>query len=143
MRCCRIAFQMVAGRQVFHHPAIQGRHYILEKLRAFHRDHDTGMADVLRDLQAAVGQVPNANTRPRPGRWPRSYKRSRTVIGAVPNCSGISCRSCWHAWESAWYNPKSQGSRPPPWQVHEPRTPSVPKGQTLNKSMALSRITNA
>ena len=58
MRFCRIAFQMVAGRQVFHHPAIQGRHYILEKLTAFHRDHDTGMADVLRDLQAAVGQVP-------------------------------------------------------------------------------------
>jgi transposase len=57
-RFCRIAFQMVAGRQVFHHPAIQGRHYILDKLNAFHRDHDTGMAEVLRDLQAAVGQVP-------------------------------------------------------------------------------------
>ena len=58
MRFCRIAFQMVAGRQVFHHPAIPGRHYILEKLNAFHRDHDTGMAEVLRDLQAVVGQVP-------------------------------------------------------------------------------------
>jgi transposase len=58
MRFCRIAFQMVAGRQVFRHPSIQGRHYILDKLNAFHRDHDTGMAEVLRDLQAAVGQVP-------------------------------------------------------------------------------------
>jgi transposase len=58
LRFCRIAFQMVAGRQVFHHPGIQGRHYILDKLSAFHRDHDTGMAEVLRDLQAAVGQVP-------------------------------------------------------------------------------------
>jgi transposase len=57
-RFCRIAFQMVAGRQVFRHPAIQGRHYILDKLNGFHRDHDTGMAEVLRDLQAAVGQVP-------------------------------------------------------------------------------------
>src|SRR3990167_7271609 len=28
---CRIAFQMVAGRQVFRHPGIQGRHYILDK----------------------------------------------------------------------------------------------------------------
>jgi hypothetical protein len=36
----------------------QGRHYILDKLTAFHREHDTGMAEVLRDLQAAVGQVP-------------------------------------------------------------------------------------
>ncbi len=58
LRFCRIAFQMVAGRQVFRHPAIQGRHYILDKLTAFHRDHDTGMAEVLRDLQAAVAQVP-------------------------------------------------------------------------------------
>jgi transposase len=58
LRFCRIAFQMVAGRQVFRHPGIQGRHYILDKLSAFHRDHDTGMAAVLRDLQAAVGQVP-------------------------------------------------------------------------------------
>ncbi len=58
LRFCRIAFQMVAGRQVFHHPSIQGRHYILDKLSAFHRDHDTSMPEVLRDLQAAVGQVP-------------------------------------------------------------------------------------
>ena len=58
LRFCRIAFQMVAGRQVFRHPSIQGRHYILDKLTAFHREHDTGMAEVLRDLQAAVGQVP-------------------------------------------------------------------------------------
>ena len=58
LRFCRIAFQMVAGRQVFRHPGIQGRHYILDKLIAFHRDHDTGMAEVLRDLQAAIGQLP-------------------------------------------------------------------------------------
>jgi transposase len=58
LRFCRIAFQMVAGRQVFRHPSIQGRHYILDKLTAFHREHATGMVDVLRDLQAAVGQLP-------------------------------------------------------------------------------------
>jgi hypothetical protein len=49
---------MVAGRQVFRHPCIQGRHYILDKLNAFHREHDTGIAEVLRDLQAAIGQLP-------------------------------------------------------------------------------------
>jgi transposase len=59
LRFCRIAFQMVAGHQVFRHPAIPGRHYILDKLTAFHHEHDTGMAEVLRDLQAAVGQVPS------------------------------------------------------------------------------------
>jgi transposase len=57
-RFCRIAFQMVAGRQVFRHPAIQGRHYILDKLTAFHRDHGTGSVELLRDLQAAIGQIP-------------------------------------------------------------------------------------
>jgi transposase len=59
LRFCRIAFQMVAGRQVFRHPCIQGRHYILDKLTAFHREHDTGMADVLRDLQAAIDRLPS------------------------------------------------------------------------------------
>jgi transposase len=58
LRFCRIGFQMVAGRQVFRHPCIQGRHYILEKLTAFHREHDTGMVEVLRDLQAAISHVP-------------------------------------------------------------------------------------
>jgi transposase len=58
LRFCRIAFQIVAGRQVFRHPCIQGRHYILDKLSAFHRQHDTAMPEVLRDLQAAIGQLP-------------------------------------------------------------------------------------
>jgi transposase len=58
LRFCRIAFQMVAGRHVFHHPGLQGRHYVLDKLTAFHREHDTVMPEVLRDLQAAIGQVP-------------------------------------------------------------------------------------
>jgi transposase len=58
LRFCRIAFQMVAGRQVFCHPSIQGRHYILDKLSAFHREHHTPLLELLRDLQAAIGQLP-------------------------------------------------------------------------------------
>ena len=58
LRFCRIAFQMVAGRQVFRHPCIQGRHYILDKLNAFHADHDTDMSAVMRDLKAAIDQIP-------------------------------------------------------------------------------------
>jgi transposase len=57
-RFCRIAYAIVAGQQVFHHPAIQGRHYILDKLMAFHREHDTAAPEMLRDLQAALGQLP-------------------------------------------------------------------------------------
>ncbi len=57
-RFCRISFQMVAGRQVFHHPGLQGRHSILEKLTAFHRDHDAPGEELLRDLEAAIAQLP-------------------------------------------------------------------------------------
>ena len=49
---------MVAGRQVFRHPCIQGRHYILDKLTAIHGEHATDMAAVHGDLQAAIGQLP-------------------------------------------------------------------------------------
>jgi len=58
LRFSRIAFQMVAGRQVFRHPGIHGRSYILDKLNAFHREHDTPMPETLRDLQAAIAQLP-------------------------------------------------------------------------------------
>jgi hypothetical protein len=69
VRFARIAFQMVAGRQVFRHPGIQGRHYILDKLTAFHRSHDTGMVELLRDLHAAVAQLP-----------PREYAAEATPL---------------------------------------------------------------
>jgi transposase len=63
LRFCRIAYQIVAGRKVFRHPCLQGRQDILEKLTAFHRDHDTPIPEVLRDLQAAVAQVPPSEYR--------------------------------------------------------------------------------
>jgi transposase len=58
LRFARISFQIVAGGLVFQHPSMQQRHYILDKLNVFHREHQTPMADVLRDLQAAVEQLP-------------------------------------------------------------------------------------
>jgi transposase len=48
----------VAGRQVFRHPCVQGRHAILDKLAAFHREHDTAMPELLRQLQAAIEHLP-------------------------------------------------------------------------------------
>jgi transposase len=60
LRFCRIAYQMVAGRQIFHHPCIQQRSYILDKLHGFHRTHETPMPQTLADLQAAVDQLPRS-----------------------------------------------------------------------------------
>jgi transposase len=82
MRFCRIAFQMVAGRQVFHHPCIQGRHYILDKLTAFHRAHGTGMPK-------------------------RNGRRSKTAGGVDRSSWATFCQLCSHAWGSVWYNPES------------------------------------
>jgi len=59
-RFCRIAYQMVAGGQVFRHPCLQHRSYILDKLNAFHREHDTAMPQALTDLQAAIEQLPRS-----------------------------------------------------------------------------------
>jgi transposase len=57
-RFCRIAYQMVAGRQVYRHPSCQHRGFVLHKLTDFHRGHGTAMAQVMADLEAAAGQIP-------------------------------------------------------------------------------------
>lgn len=58
LRFCRIAFQMVAGGKVFRHPCMRDRHYILQKLIAFHCEHQTPVAQTLADLRAATKQIP-------------------------------------------------------------------------------------
>jgi transposase len=57
----RLAFAMVAGRSLFHHPCCQQRHYILDKLLAFHRDCDTPMPLVMQDLDSATAQLPRSS----------------------------------------------------------------------------------
>jgi transposase len=57
-RFCRIAYHMVAGRQVFHHPCLRSRSYILEKLIAFHVEHHTPCQDYLQDLNYAINHIP-------------------------------------------------------------------------------------
>lgn len=57
-RFTRIAFQIVSGRQVFKHPALRERDYILEKLIAFHQQHGTPADEMLTQLQHAIDQLP-------------------------------------------------------------------------------------
>jgi transposase len=54
----RLAFALVAGRQLFPHPCCQPRHYILAKLLAFHSEHGTDPLPMRQDLEAAVEQLP-------------------------------------------------------------------------------------
>jgi transposase len=54
---CRIAYPIVAGRRLQSHPCLGPRHYVLDKLLAFHRDHETPSFEVLANLQAATAQL--------------------------------------------------------------------------------------
>jgi hypothetical protein len=81
---------MVAGRQVFRHPSIQGRHSILDKLTAFHREHGTDLVQTLRDLQAAMDQVPPrehaAEAKPLHEQWQRihgGHRRGPQLLGDI------------------------------------------------------------
>jgi hypothetical protein len=72
---------MVAGRQVFRHPCLRERGYILDKLLAFHLEHDTPFEQALRDLHLATAQIPvreyAAEARP-------LIERQRTKRGPQP-----------------------------------------------------------
>jgi transposase len=57
-RFSRISFQMVAGQRVFDHPAARQRDYILQKLIAFHHQHQTSALQVQLDLQHASAHLP-------------------------------------------------------------------------------------
>jgi transposase len=57
-RFSRVGYAMAAGQELISHSCCQPRHYILEKLLAFHREHDTPMDHTLVDLNKAIDQLP-------------------------------------------------------------------------------------
>jgi transposase len=57
-RVARIGFHLVAGQQLFHHPACRERSYILDKLLGFHTEHGTPLDQALADLHLAIAQIP-------------------------------------------------------------------------------------
>jgi hypothetical protein len=58
---CRILYQVVAGQQVFCHPQYKDKRYVLDKLLAFHEEHNTAAAAILRDLEAATLRLPSSD----------------------------------------------------------------------------------
>jgi transposase len=84
-RFCRIAFHMVAGQQVYHHPSQKERNYILDKLLAFHNEHDTPWEPTLRDLHLALEQLPakehQAEAEPLLDKQRAAQKRSNRTAG--------------------------------------------------------------
>jgi transposase len=55
----RLAFAIVAGRQLFPHPSCQPRHYVLGKLLEFHTEHHTMPDQMRQDLEALTQQIPS------------------------------------------------------------------------------------
>jgi transposase len=62
-RFCRIAYPMVAGRKAYRHPACLKQDYVLKKLIAFHNEHDCSSDQIMRNLDAAVTQLPRSEYR--------------------------------------------------------------------------------
>lgn len=54
----RLAFAIVAGRQLFPHACCQPRHYVLGKLLQFHSEHHTPPEQMRQDLEALTAQLP-------------------------------------------------------------------------------------
>ena len=57
----RLAFAMLTTGQIFRHPCCQPRHYLLDKLLAFHREHDTPWPQIQQDLDAATSRLPRSS----------------------------------------------------------------------------------
>jgi transposase len=56
----RLAYAIVAGKQLFPHPCCQQRHYILGKLLEFHAEHRTPPDALRQDLEAVIEQLPSS-----------------------------------------------------------------------------------
>src|SRR5262249_26545256 len=82
-RFCRIAYHMVAGRQVFRHPSCRERHYILEKLSIFYTEHETPLDQVVRDLHEAINWLP-------PAEYAAEAERLRAGLPPAPRSAAPS-----------------------------------------------------
>lgn len=60
-RLTRTVFQMVSGRHLYRHSSRLDRQYVLDKLLAFHQDHDAAPHEILQALQQAARQIPRNN----------------------------------------------------------------------------------
>jgi hypothetical protein len=87
-RFCRIAYQMVAGRSAFRHPSCRHRHYIIDKLIRFSIINEINCAQVLRDVDAAVSQIPRSEHESEAIPLVEELARTESRRGAGPRLLG-------------------------------------------------------
>jgi transposase len=76
-RLTRTVFQMIAGRRLYRHPSRLDRGYVIDKLLAYHREHHTPPATIVRDLKRAADQIPAADRAAEAAPLQATYEKSR------------------------------------------------------------------
>jgi len=71
----RIAYVIVRGNGPFRHECLQGDHYVIRKLNAFHVEHQTPVSQVLIDLRAAIEQMPETQYAHEARPWQEEQRR--------------------------------------------------------------------
>lgn len=87
-RASRSVFQMVSGRQLYHHPSRLDRTYLLDKLLTFHQEHATPPHEILRDMRRAAAQIPRAEQAAEASPLRVTYERARRSRRAGPQAIG-------------------------------------------------------
>jgi len=87
-RAVRPVFQMVSGRKLYRHPSRLDRGYVMDKLLAFHREHETPPARIVRDMQQAVRQIPKHAHPEEAGPLQTAYARCRRSRRKGPQAIG-------------------------------------------------------
>ncbi len=89
-RAVRPVFQMVSGRKLYRHPSSLDRGYVMDKLFAFHRAHQTPPHEIVRDLQEAAEQIPKRDRLEEAAplqiiyeRCRRSHRKGPQAIGTI------------------------------------------------------------
>ena len=79
---------MVAGGETYRHPCSQKRDYIIHKLLAFSMEHDIASDQLLRNLNAAVAQLPRSARRQEAAPLAEELARVQKQRGAGPKRLG-------------------------------------------------------
>jgi transposase len=87
-RAVRPVFQMVSGGKLYRHPSRLDRGYVLDKLLAFYRAHQTPPHEIVDDLKQAARQIPKPDRLEEAAPLQTVYERCRRSRRAGPQAIG-------------------------------------------------------
>lgn len=87
-RFCRIAYHVVAGESAYRHPCTRERDHVIQKLIKFSMVHEIECDPLLRNLAAAVAQLPRSSYREEAAPLAEELARVQSQRGAGPRRLG-------------------------------------------------------